>query len=352
MLLRILKGVEALAWLARPSSEEAWRALWTRCPYGSPYTDHGFVLRAYRTYAAQHEAVLVLADGPHGALDGAWALAASRGQLLPAGGAVAREHGWLAMPLRGSYFAEQAVLALAAAQVGVELAACLPLGAPVDWAQNQRTEAHRARLGRVVRRIISLDAPRVERALDDKTASAQLARLRRAGAVELVVANSPEGRQRWLELGLEWAEARRAAVGLPRELEGDPERRSLSMELAGPGPSSPLQVSALRVGGRVLSVIAFFAAGARIWVEQVGEEPAEEAAAPSLVHWLLLEERLRAEGRRAADVSFAPEWLGIMGERCEGAGLRLFFTPAALWRHRARSAAVELARRALGTLER
>jgi CelD/BcsL family acetyltransferase involved in cellulose biosynthesis len=347
-MIEVLQGADARDWLGHPDRVEAWRALEAACPHPSPYTGPAFVRGALERSGG--EPLLVVSADPRGGLAGIWPFAVSGQRLEAPGGAAAREQGWTAAPLRSAFFAEAALSALLDRGFDAELALpALPPGAPLDWARGSRPMASRVHLAARACRIVDLSVDRVRAPLDDKANSAQLSRLRRRGALALAPVDGPEERVRWLEVALAWSDERRFETGRSPEFRGDPGRVALLADLARAGV---LRVDTLRSGDQVLAVVGTLAVGARAVVEVAAEDPAEEGAAPGLVLWLLLEERLAAEGLGAVDVSHGPEWLGLMGAPHPAAGAVLTFARRDALRRRASSGLVDLTRWVLDRLDR
>ena len=354
MGLSVLTGPAAVATFEAPDFAEAWARLEAVCPWAEVSQSHPFIRSAWAL--GERAPVLISEEvvGPDGAtrLAGALALSAPAdgGPWVGVGGRAGPGHGWLSEPLRGSWFAERAARAILerGGPPRIALRSVLP-AAGLDWTQPRRPLGRRVRLEAQRRFLATLDRARAARALEEKASSAQLARLKRLGALRVELASSASEREAWLRRGAAWSDARRVATG--KSAEHAPGSLELELLARLARDTELLEVSSLSVGDAQVSILVLWRWRGQLTVELLAEDLELESAAPSLVHWLLTEQRLTAEGARVVDVTRAPEWARLMARAAASWDLELLLRRSEAVRHAAGRTLVNLSRWAIERVE-
>lgn len=352
MGLRLLLGDAA-----RPEGElslASWQGLLEACPWATPYDSPAVVGAWYAAFGAKYEPVVVCETGPDGELVGLLALAQDRrcGQLVPAVHRIASVQGWLARPLRGSYFLERALVALFERFPGQNLEfRALPEGAPTDWARPGRSVGRHARLSPVHRRFVAFDPERAAKKLDKRAESQQLAGLKKRGELRFEPALDAKTLQGILPELARWFD--RHAVDAGRAARFSEHSYELDFWAGLPAQSPRCMASVLWVQGEPAAATVGLSSDTRFHLVWGVDNPAFETLAPSQVLWLMLEEHLLGQGVVDSDITSGLDWMHLgAAEVRPTLGVNLLFDPRARLAHDANRAAVGLSRWALALIDR
>lgn len=214
---------------ARPGGDPAlagWRDLAEACPWSTPYGCPDLAQAWYEAHEAIFEPVVLYEQGADGQLEGLLALARhlTSGEIVPAVHRDASVYGWLARPLRGSYFLERALEAFGEhfPKQNLELEA-LPDGAPIDWAGPGRRLGRWARVESAHHWRMRFDPERAKKKLDKRANSQQVSGLKRRGEMRFERRLDAPTLERWLPDFARWFDAFAVDTGLSPRFEDHPE---------------------------------------------------------------------------------------------------------------------------------
>jgi hypothetical protein len=345
----VLIGDEALG----PEVQAGWEALSAACPWTTPYSCPALALGWYEAFKDRFEPVVVYERSRDGGLEGLLPLARDRftDALVPAVNYQASVHGWLALPLRGSFFLERALLALEPHFPGRVLTfAALPEAAPTDWTARGRPLGRRTRLASARHWLMPLSAERAGQKLDKKANSNQLAGLKKDGGLRMVRALDAPALQDALPTLTAWYDANAVDSGRPPRFRPHPTAPGFWGRM--PGCCPGFAASALYVGDVLSAAVLGFTVGRRYHIAWGAENPSHESFAPSQVLWLMLEEELLQAGLQDADVTAGFDWMRQGGaEAKDTLQASIYFDRGALAMHDARRLALDVGRWALKLLD-
>lgn len=349
MGVEVLIGEAALG----PEVRAGWPALSAACPWDTAYTFPTLALGWYQAFADRFEPVVVIERAPDGGLEGLLPLARDRftEELVPAVNFQASVHGWLARPLRGSYFLERALLALEPRFPGRVLTfAALPEGAPTDWTARTRPMGRRTRLHSAKHWRMPFSPERAEQKLDKKANSNQVAGLKKSGNLRLEPKLSAAALQESLPTLTDWYDANAMDSGRPPRFRPHPTAPGFWALMPECCPS--FAATALYAGDSLAAAVLGFTVGRRYHVAWGVENPAHESFAPSQVLWLMLEEQLLQDGLQDADVTTGFEWMRLgAAEAKDTLQASVYFDRGALVAHDARTFALDVGRWALRLID-
>lgn len=353
MSIRVATGSEAEHIAHAPDFREAWSELYRKCPYASVAQSPEYVLSWYEAFGSQFSPVLAYEYDGAGALEGLLMLANPRagGPTVVPGDIDVPLSGWLARPLRGSFFIERALQAIKKARLGSTLHwSRLHPSAPRDWCSGARRWRKAVRVAPEPCAWVKIAPSRAKKKIEKKSNPAQLEGLKGGGELVLRIVEGPAERLGLFDLGAEWHDALAEQLGPPRRLAGDTAKRDFHRRLAQDLES--LHVSVLAGNGRPASVVWAYLDHGLCFVDLAAFDPELERFSPTLLHLMLLEEQLVREDIRAFDVSTQPAWLRRLAENVQGpVRADVFLRSTARVKHRLGTAAHELSQWALRRLD-
>ncbi|MEQ8275771.1 MAG: hypothetical protein RMA76_39015 [Deltaproteobacteria bacterium] len=347
MSIAVARGPEVDHLQADPAWAAKWADLWASCTFATPFL-HIDAIAAWR---ARSTAACVLAYelDADGELVGAFPIVEDGKRWVGWGGAYALRHGWLARPLRGSFFAERAVVEIhrRMPEATVHLDD-LPDVAPTDWTGRRRPAGRIVRVESTEESRIDLDGDEVSKPLDKRANSAQLSALRKLGKIEREDNLDAAG----LEAAFEWWDRHARATSRPQRYDED--RRDFLRRIADRLTVSALFLKPQKKGSerRMISAFVGHAHGAHLDVECLAEAPDFEQWSAAYLHWLMLEPEVYARGVRHVGLKGMPQWLGWLGAPSPRVHVRLLGPTHQRVRHDAKDRFLGLSQWALARLER
>lgn len=352
MGVRVLRGAAA-----RPGGDPAlagWADLAEACPWSTPYGCPQLTEAWYEAFERLYEPVVLYEPALGGGLDGLLALAEDRQTqaIVPAVHDDASVYGWLARPLRGSYFLERALAVLGARYPAATLELeALPDRAPTDWLARARPVGRIARVESAHHWRARLDPARAKKKLDKRANSQALAGLKKQGELRFEPELDAPTLERLVPDLVRWYDGYAEENGRTSRFLHRPEEIRFWRRLAGRAPG--FMASALWVGERPAAVVFGFRIRGRFHVAWGVENPAFETQAPSQILWLMLEADLLERGLVDADVTCGFDWMRQgASEAQDTVKVSILFDDRARWAHDLGQSMVRASRVALRLIDR
>ena len=311
MKITLAVGADAARLLGDGAFRAKWRDLYDRCPWATVFQTAAFLDPWFEIYGDRYRPVLAMGSRTEASLDGLLILvsAADSGELFHAGTHHAEYQAWMAAPADGNLFIELALDELARRLPKASLRFIyLPPSAPLDWAAPGSRWGRCCDLAPVPVPLLALadakalDALRRKR-LRKSVRKWKLEELERMGGLRLEEIENPASFAGLFDEIIDYSDFRHGAVHDVLPFRRDARKKLLYLAMARvPGL---LDISVLRVGGRLISACINYQNRGRVLLGIIAHSPFFADYSLGSIHILDLAARL-AERKTVADFDLSP----------------------------------------------
>jgi len=281
-----------------------WAALFSACPWSTPFQSVGFASTWYQVYAPAIEPVLAYERSRQGELIGLLLLAQNPAAgLICAGGNQAEYQGWLAHAENGSDFIERAIQELAARQPASSLTFCyLPPGAPVDWALPGGILGPLCQSEAVRRPLLALDdRDHIDSALRSKHMRVAVNRFKRQGDLRFERITGSEAFDEIFDILIGYYDDRQQVTHRCRPFRDDPNKKLFHCRLM--EIPELLHVTVLKAGEQVISAHLGMCGNGVVHMLIPAQSPTFAKDSVGRVHMLMLAQLLQQTQYRILDLT-------------------------------------------------
>ncbi len=299
--LLIYSDAEAVQVLALSDFQSEWKALASKCPWGTALQAPEYVCTWYPCYEELYRPLVLVRFAPDGEMDGLMALAVERtsGKLTFAGAHQAEYQVWLALPGEQSFIA-QALQRLRQLGFGSLTFTYLPPGVPLEWLKDGWSRKSAIRVE--PKPLLAVDnADPIREALREKRTRRRLEKLQVDEPLSFVELRTRDELEAYYDDIIAFYDFRIGAVHGTCPFREDPRKRPFYRELM--GREGLLHVAVMKVGQQLVAAHVGIRNGDEVTLFFVAHSPFFAMYSPVKLHTLQLGLLLHEEGFSSLDLT-------------------------------------------------